>query len=112
MKSNGHAGGTTNFYMQAGSSTAQDIIKSVDKGLYLTKTIGQGTMPTTGDISKGAYGIWIENGELTYPVSEITFSGNLANMLNDIEMVGSDLEFRRSISGPTIKINNMSISGT
>jgi PmbA protein len=112
MKSNGHAGGTTNFYMQAGKSKPEEIIKSVDKGLYLTKTIGQGTMPTTGDISKGAYGIWIENGKLTYPVSEITFSGNLGSMLNDIEMVGNDLEFRRSTSGPTIKINNMSISGT
>ncbi|MFC2130300.1 TldD/PmbA family protein [Bacteroidota bacterium] len=112
MKSTGNASGPNNFYLQEGSHTPKEIIKSVDKGLLLTKTMGQGTMPTTGDMSKGAYGIWIENGELTYPVAEITFSGNLADMLNNIEMIGNDLKFRRSIAGPTIKINNVSISGT
>ena len=111
MKSTGNASGTNNFYLEAGKYTPEEIIKSVKSGLLLTKTIGQGTMPTTGDISKGAYGIWIENGELTYPVSEITFSGNLSDLLKNISMIGNDLEFRRSISGPTVRIDNVSLSG-
>ena len=112
MKSTGHASGVNNFYLQPENYPPEEIIKSVDKGLYLTKTLGQGTMPTTGDISKGAYGIWIEKGELTYPVTEITFSGNLGEILNNIEMIGNDLELRRKIAGPTIKVKDVSISGT
>ncbi len=111
MKTTGHASGPSNFYLDKGEFSPEEIISSVKNGLYLTKMIGQGTMPTTGDISKGAYGIWIENGKLTYPVSEITFSGNLAEMLNKISMIGNDLDFRRSITGPTIRIDNVSISG-
>jgi PmbA protein len=111
MKSTGNGSGTTNFYLEAGKYSPEEIIKSVDKGLYLTQTIGQGTVATTGDISKGAYGLWIENGELTYPVAEITISGNLGKILKDIEMLGNDLNFRRSITGPTIKIKEMTISG-
>ena len=91
--------------------TKEEIIKSVDKGLLLVKTIGQGTVPTTGDISKGAYGIWIEKGELTYPVSEITFSGNLGNILNNIKMIGNDLDIMHSIYGPTILVDGMTLSG-
>ncbi|MBM2815734.1 MAG: TldD/PmbA family protein [Ignavibacteria bacterium] len=111
LKSTGNAGGTTNFYMKPGTKTPEEIIKSVDKGLYLVKTIGQGTVPTSGDYSKGAYGIWIEKGELTYPVAEITISGNLGKMLSNIEMIGNDLEFRRSIAAPTFKISEITISG-
>ncbi len=111
MKSNGHSGGTTNFYLEAGKHSPEDIIKSVDKGLLLVKTIGQGTMPSTGSISTGAYGIWIEKGELTYPVHEITINGNLGDILKNIEMIGNDLVFDRSTVGPTIKVNGISISG-
>jgi len=111
MKSTGHAGGTTNFYLEAGKHSPEEIIKSVDKGLLLVKTIGQGTMPSTGSISTGAYGIWIEKGELTYPVHEITINGNLADILKNIEMIGNDLVFDRSTVGPTIKVNGISISG-
>lgn len=112
MKSTGNAGGTNNFYLEKGDHTPEEIIKSVDKGMLLVQTIGQGTVPTTGDISKGAFGIWIENGELSYPVAEVTISGNLGSLLKDIEMVGNDLEMRRSVAGPTIKIAEMTISGT
>jgi len=111
MSSTGHAGGITNFYMQAGEKSQKEIIKSVDKGLLLVDTIGQGTVPTTGDISRGAFGLWIENGELAYPVAEITISGNLGDILNQIEMVGNDLEHRDNIEGPTIKIAEMTIGG-
>ena len=111
MKSTSSASGTSNYYMAAGKTDPKDIIASVKNGLYLTGTIGQGTVPTTGDISKGAYGLWIENGKLSYPVAEITFSGNLITLLNNIEMVGNDLEFNSSTVGPTIKIKDITISG-
>lgn len=109
--STGNASGANNFFLQAGDMDARDIIKSVDKGLLLTGTIGFGLVPTTGDISRGAFGLWIENGELSHPVAEITISGNLGDMLQNIEMIGDDLTFRRSVSGPTIKISEMTVGG-
>jgi PmbA protein len=111
MKPTGNASGTNNFYLKAGQSTPEEIIKSVDNGLLLTKTIGQGTVATTGDISTGAFGLWIENGVPAFPVAEITISGNLGTMLKNVEMIGSDLDFRRSVTGPTIKVKEMTISG-
>lgn len=109
MKPTGPA--PTNLIMKNGSSSPDEIIKSVDKGLLLCSTIGQGTVATSGDISKGAYGIWIEKGELTYPVSEVTISGNLSKMMNEIEMIGNDPDTRSSIIAPTVKIKEMTISG-
>jgi len=111
MKSTGNSGGPNNLFLAAGQSTPEQIIKSVDKGLYLTGTIGFGQVPTTGDISRGAFGIWIEKGELTYPVSEITISGNLSQLLQGIQMVGKDLQFKNSITGPTIKVAEMTVGG-
>jgi PmbA protein len=111
MKSTGNSGGPNNLYLAAGLSTPEQIIKSVNKGLFLTGTIGFGQVPTTGDISRGAFGIWIEKGELTYPVAEITISGNLAQLLQGIQMVGNDLQFKDSITGPTIKVAEMTVGG-
>jgi PmbA protein len=111
MASTGNAGGVTNFYMAKGSSKPADIIKSVDKGLLLTGTIGFGRVPTTGDISTGAFGLWIEKGEVAFPVAEITISGNLADVLKGMEMVGDDLELNTTIAGPTVKVAQMSIGG-
>ena len=73
--------------------------------------IGFGVNMVTGDFSRGAAGLWIENGELAYPVEEITIAGNLKEMLQNITMVGSDLEIRGRIASPTIKIENMTIAG-
>ena len=111
MHSTGNGSGPNNFYLAPGELTPEQIIKSVDKGLFLTGTIGQGTIPTTGDISRGAFGMWIEKGEIAYPVAEITISGNLGRILNNIEMIGNDLEFKRPITGPTIKVGEMTIGG-
>jgi PmbA protein len=111
MSPTGNGSGTTNFYMLNGNSKPGEIIKSLDKGLLLTQTIGQGFNVTTGDLSTGAYGLWIEKGEIVHPVTEITISGNLLKMLKDIQMVGNDLAMTRSMIGPTIKIAEMSISG-
>jgi len=111
MKSTGNASGANNFYLAPGKHSPADIIKSVSKGLLLTDTIGFGLVPTTGDISRGAVGMWIEKGELAYPVAEITISGNLSQILTGVEMIGNDLDFRQSISGPTIKVKEMTIGG-
>ena len=81
-------------------------------GLYVTELIGFGVNTVTGDYSRGAAGLWIENGELTYPVEEITIAGNLREMFRDVEMVGNDLGFRTAIASPTIKIARMTIAGT
>ncbi|MEQ1885073.1 MAG: metallopeptidase TldD-related protein [Bryobacteraceae bacterium] len=108
----GNAGvGPGNFFLEAGSKSPGDILKSISRGLYVTELIGGGGDTVTGDFSSGAAGLWIENGELAYPVSEITIAGNLKQMLMEIEAVGSDLEFRTSIAAPTLLIREMTISG-
>lgn len=101
----------TNFYLAPGNYSPSDIIKSVDSGLYVTELIGFGFNPVTGDYSRGAAGIWIERGDLAYPVEEITIAGNLRDMLMQIEMVGNDLNFRQKVCAPTIKIGRLTIAG-
>jgi PmbA protein len=103
--------GPTNFYLMPGTTAPEDIIASVSSGLYVVELIGHGVNAVTGDYSRGVVGIWIENGKLTYPVQEVTIAGNLRQMLQDIELVGSDLTFLGDISAPTMKIRNMVISG-
>ncbi|UCE22478.1 MAG: TldD/PmbA family protein [Candidatus Aminicenantes bacterium] len=115
LKSTGNSAGTgvspSNFYLEAGETPPDKIISSLEKGLILIRTLGHGLNPVTGDISRGAFGLWVENGEIAYPVSEITISGNLGEILNNIEMIGNDLEFRSPISGPTIKIQELTVAG-
>jgi PmbA protein len=102
---------SNNLFIEAGSSSPEEIIRSVKNGFYVTELIGFGVNIVNGDYSRGAAGLWIENGELTYPVEEVTIASNLKDMLKQIEMVGSDLEFRSRISAPTIKIERMTVSG-
>jgi len=104
--------GPHNFYLHAGILSPQKIISSLDKGLILIRTIGHGLNPINGDISRGAFGLWVEKGEIVYPVSEITISGNLGQILNSIEKIGNDLEFRSPVVGPTILISELTIAGT
>ncbi len=111
LKTTGHAGGYSNLYIEYGNSSLQEIIASVHGGLYVTDLLGFGVNLLTGEFSKGARGIWIEKGELAYPVEEITIAGDLRDMLRNIEMVGDDLEFRSSIASPTIKISRMTVAG-
>lgn len=103
--------GPTNFYLVPGAKNAEQIIGSVKDGLYVTELIGFGINMVTGDYSRGACGFWIENGELAYPVEEITIAGNLKQMFKDIEVVGSDLVFRGRIASPTLKISEMMVAG-
>ena len=108
----GNAGiGPGNFFIEAGKLPQSEIISSIATGLYVTELIGGGANTVTGDYSSGAAGLWIENGKLTFPVSEITIAGTMQQMLEGIEQIGADLEFRGSIASPTILIKEMTISG-
>jgi PmbA protein len=100
-----------NFYLAPGRHSPEEIIGSVERGLYVTELIGFGVNMVTGDYSRGAAGLWIENGELSYPVEEVTIAGNLNAMFQNIEMVGNDLELRGRIAAPTIKISQMTLAG-
>jgi PmbA protein len=103
--------GPTNFYLVPGTSTPEQIIGSITRGLYVTDLIGFGINMVTGDYSRGASGFWIENGELAYPVEEITIAGNLKRMFAGIESLGNDLVFRGRIASPTVKLAEMTIAG-
>lgn len=103
--------GPDNFYLEKGTQSPEEIIRSIRRGLYVTELIGSGVNIVTGDYSRGAVGLWIENGEIAYPVSEITVAANLRQMLLEIEAVGQDLEFRGSTACPTLMIREMTISG-
>ncbi|MCA9452888.1 MAG: TldD/PmbA family protein [Nitrospira sp.] len=103
--------GATNLFLSPGSYSPDEILKSMKRGLYVTDLIGFGVNLVTGDYSRGAAGFWVENGELTHPVEEVTIAGNLQQILKDIEMVGNDLEFRGRVASPTVKIRKMMVAG-
>jgi PmbA protein len=103
--------GAGNFYLQKGERTPQQIIGNIKQGLYVFQFLGFGVNMVTGDFSRGVSGMWIENGELTYPVEEVTVAGNLKDMLHNISEIGNDLEFRGSIAAPTLRIDGMMVAG-
>ena len=103
---------TTNLYLAAGSTDPAELIRSVKSGLYVTELIGFGVNGVTGDYSRGAVGMWIENGELAYPVEEITVAGNLLEMWKRVEGVGNDLVFRDRTAAPTLLIGRMVVAGS
>lgn len=103
--------GAGNFYLEPGEKSPEQILAGIPSGLYVTELIGHGVNVVTGDYSQGASGLWIENGELAYPVEEITVAGNLKEMLHNISSIGNDLIFRSSIACPTISIEGMTIAG-
>ncbi len=120
LKTTGHAargtGGppgpsTTNLYLAPGPLSPKELIGEVKQGLYVTDLIGMGVNGVTGDYSRGAAGFWIENGELTYPVSEITVAGNLKEMYASLTPA-SDLVFRYGTNAPTVRIDSMTVAGT
>lgn len=103
--------GAHNFFVQAGEENPEKIIASVQNGFYVTDFMGFGVNVVTGDISHGASGMWIERGELAYPVEEVTVAGNLLDIFRNIVAVGSDLEFRGSMASPTLLVSEMSVAG-
>jgi PmbA protein len=103
--------GVGNFFLQAGTKKPKDIIGNIQDGLYVTEFLGFGVNLVTGDFSRGASGLWISGGELTYPVEEITVAGNLRDMLMNVSEIGDDLEFRGSVAAPTLRIDGLTVAG-
>jgi PmbA protein len=103
--------GAGNLYFEPGSSSPDEIIGGVTRGLYVTDLIGFGVNVVTGDFSQGAVGHWIEEGRLAHPVHEVTIAGNLKAMLRDVDAVGNDLVFRGSSASPTLRVRRMTVSG-
>lgn len=102
---------TTNFILQPGTDSNEAIIKGTKQGLYVTEMMGFGFNAVTGDFSRGAGGFWIENGELTYPVSEVTISLNVDELWKRIDAIGSDLDLRTATASPTIRVGKMTVAG-
>src|SRR5216684_2592064 len=103
--------GPGNYFLHAGTKTPEQIIGDIKDGLYVTEFLGMGVNLVTGDYSRGASGLWIVNGELAFPVEEITVAGNLKDMFFNISEIGSDLEFRGSVASPTIRIDGLTVGG-
>ncbi len=102
---------TTNLVLEAGPTPPEDLIRSVKSGLYVTELIGFGVNGVTGDYSRGAAGLWIDNGELAYPVEEVTVAGNLLGMFAAIEGIGNDLVLRDRTVSPTLLVGRMVVAG-
>jgi len=104
--------GTFNVYVEAGTDDPKEIFASADRALLLTRGMGRGLNSVTGDYSRGANGLWIEKGEVVHPVQEVTIAGNYLDMLQNIDAIGSDLTIRGSSGAPTIRIANVTLSGS
>jgi PmbA protein len=104
--------GCGNLYLEPGTLTPEEILAAIPAGLYVTGLMGFGVNVVTGDYSRGATGLWIENGALTHAVEEVTIAGNLAEMLKNVTAIGNDLEFRGAVASPTLRIDGMTIAGS
>jgi PmbA protein len=108
----GNAGvGNGNLYIEKGAASPEQLMAGIREGFYVTELMGFGVNIVTGDYSRGAAGMWIRDGELAFPVSEVTIAGNLKRMLMDLEAAGADLEFRDSMASPTLVIAEMTVGG-
>jgi PmbA protein len=104
--------GLTNLYVHPGKHSLEDLINSIDRGLYVTEVMGMHTAnPISGDFSVGATGFWIEKGRKAYPVREITLAGNILDLMKHVDAVGSDLRFSGRIGSPSLRIKELSIGG-
>ncbi len=111
MKTTGNAGGTHNLTIKSGQKDFTALLKTMDRGLIVTEVMGQGVNIMTGDYSRGAGGFWVENGEIQYPVHEITIAGRLQDMYAHIAEIGSDVDVRGNIRTGSILIEEMMIAG-
>ena len=111
MKNNGHAGGIHNWQVKTTGQDDEAMLKALGTGLLVTEVMGQGVNIVNGDYSRGAAGFWVENGEIQYPVHEITIAGNLKDMYNNIVAIGDQVEERGSILTGSILIENMQVAG-
>jgi PmbA protein len=111
MRSTGNAGGVHNLTINPGEHDYQGMLKQLHTGLLVTELMGQGINMVTGDYSRGAAGFWVENGEIQYPVEEITIAGNLKDMFKNIVAIGNDVDYRGNIRTGSILVERLSIAG-
>lgn len=112
MQTTGNAGGVHNLTIDAGTEDLQGLLRQMHTGLLVTELMGQGVNMVTGDYSRGAAGLWVENGEICYPVEEITIAGNMHDMFKNVAAVGNDIDFRGNIRTGSILIAQMSVAGS
>ena len=103
--------GPTNLWLEPGEQSLEEIIADTPRGLLVTELIGMGFNPVTGDYSRGAAGLWIENGEIAHPVEEVTIAGNLGDMLMNIDAIASELVWRGRVASPALRIAKMTLAG-
>ncbi len=111
LQTTANAGGVHNLQVAANAADLQAILKGLPRGLLVTDLMGNGVNPVTGDYSRGAGGFWIENGEIAYPVDEITIAGNLRQMFQDIEAVGADIDVRSHVHIGAVLVGRMTVAG-
>lgn len=111
MPSTANAGGVHNLFVTQGNEDQAELIRRMDRGLLVTELMGQGLNLVTGDYSRGAGGFWVENGEIQFPVQEVTIAGNLRDMFRQIVAVGCDVERRSSIHTGSVLIERMKVAG-
>lgn len=111
VETTGHAGGMHNLLVKPGVLDFPALLRSMGTGLVITELMGQGVNGVSGDYSRGATGFWVENGEIGYPVEEITVAGNLREMYREIVAVGRDVDMRGSVQTGSILIGKMTIAG-
>jgi len=112
LETTGNAGGVHNLIVGPGRFSAKELMKQMGTGLLVTEVMGQGVSIVTGDYSRGAGGFWVENGEIQYPVDEVTIAGNLKDMFLGIEAVGSDIDDRSGIQTGSILMGKMTVAGS
>jgi PmbA protein len=111
LQTTGNAGGVFNLFINHGDKDLTQLCKTMGTGLLVTELIGQGVNLMTGDYSRGAFGFWIENGEIQYPVEEITIAGNLRDMFQGIQLIGNDVDNRGNIKTGSILLDRMTVAG-
>jgi len=104
--------GATNLWLEPGTQTQAELIAGVERGLLVTELVGMGFSAITGDYSRGATGLWIENGEIAYPVHEITIASNLEEMLANVDAVGNDLLWLGRTASPSLRVAKMTVAGS
>lgn len=111
MVTTGNAGGVHNLLVSAGTADFEDLLKQMNTGLVVNHLMGQGINLVAGDYSRGASGFWVEQGEIQYPVEEITIAGNLASMFSNIAAIGNDVDLRGNIRCGSVLVEQMTVAG-
>ena len=112
LPSTANAGGVHNLFVSHGQEDQAALLRRMGRGLLVTELMGHGLNMVTGDYSRGAAGYWVENGEIQFPVQEVTIAGNLKDMFRQIVAVGSDLELRGNIRTGSVLIERMTVAGS